>query len=125
MQMQTSPFNMPLSFRAGLGADLCQGMVFEPEVDANGVQEHSWLASVDFETFSDVPEQFAVGTEYTWRDFVSVRAGYRFGSDQFGLAGGLGLRYNGGGFEGQIDYSVSPTQNIGLISRLSVAMRFQ
>ena len=125
MQMQTSPFDMPLSFRAGLGADLCQGMLFEPQVDANGVLEHSLVAAVDFETFSDTPEQFAVGTEYTWRDFVSVRAGYRFGSDQFGLAGGLGLRYNGGGFEGQVDYSVNPTQNIGLISRLSVAMRFQ
>lgn len=125
MQLQTAPFSMPLSFRAGLGADLCQGMVFEPEADANGVLEHSWIAAVDFETFSDVPEQFAIGTEYTWRDFVSVRAGYRFGSDQFGLAGGVGLRYNGGGFEGQIDYSINPTQNIGLINRLSIGMRFQ
>lgn len=125
MQLQTAPFSMPLSFRAGLGADLCQGMLFEPETDANGVLEHSWVAAVDFETFSDVPEQFAIGTEYTWRDFVSVRAGYRFGSDQFGLAGGVGLRYNGGGFDGQIDYSINPTQNIGLISRLSVGLRFQ
>lgn len=124
MQLQTSPFNMPLSFRAGIGADLCKGMLFEPETDLDGVLEHSWLAAFDFETYSDVPEQFAVGTEYTWREFVSVRAGYRFGNDQFGLAGGIGLKYNGGGFEGQIDYSINPSQNLGLINRLSVAMRF-
>ena len=60
MQMQTSPFDMPLSFRAGIGADLCQGMLFEPQVDANGVLEHSLVAAVDFETFSDTPEQFDV-----------------------------------------------------------------
>ncbi len=124
MQMQTSDFNVPLSFRIGLGADLCKGAVFEPEIDADGILQHSWMAAVDFETFSDVPEQFAIGTEYTWKEFVSVRAGYRFGSDQFGLAGGVGLKYNGGGFEGQVDYSINPTQNLGLISRFSVAMRF-
>jgi len=124
MQIHTSPFSLPLSFRAGIGADLCKGALFEPEVDADGVLEHSWLAAFDFETFSDVPEQFSLGTEYTWREFVSIRAGYRFGSDQFGLAGGIGLRYNGGGFEGQIDYSINPTINLGLINRFSVAMRF-
>lgn len=124
MQIQTSPFNMPLSFRAGVGADLCNGAVFEPEVDADGIREHSWITAFDFETFSDVPEQFAFGTEYTWREFVSIRAGYRFGSDQFGLGGGFGLKYNGGDFEGQIDYSINPTINIGMINRLSVSMRF-
>ncbi len=124
MQIQTSSFNMPLSFRAGLAADLCQGMVFEPEVDSDGILQHSWNAAFDFETFNDVPEQFALGTEYTWREFVSVRAGYRFGSHQFGLAGGVGLKYSGGGFEGQVDYSISPSVNLGLINRLSIAMRF-
>lgn len=124
MQIQTSPFSMPLSFRAGVGVDLCKGAAFDADVDANGVLQHSWLAAFDFETFSDVPEQFSLGTEYTWRELVSIRAGYRFGSDQFGLAGGFGLKYNSGGFEGQIDYSINPTINLGLINRLSIAMRF-
>ncbi|MCX6141091.1 MAG: PorV/PorQ family protein [Candidatus Kapabacteria bacterium] len=124
MQLQTSSFSMPLSFRAGVGVDLCKGAVFEQEVDADGVLQHSWTTAFDFETYSDVPEQFAIGTEYTWKEFVSIRGGYRFGSDQFGLAGGLGIRYNGGGFDGQIDYSINPTKNLGLINRLSIAMRF-
>lgn len=124
MQLQTASFSMPLSFRAGVGLDLCKGVVFEQEVDGDGVLQHSWTTAFDFETYSDVPEQFAIGTEYTWKEFVSLRAGYRFGSDQFGLAGGIGIRYNGGGFDGQIDYSINPSQNLGLINRFSVAMRF-
>jgi hypothetical protein len=53
-----------------------------------------------------------------------VRAGYRFGHDQFGLAGGLGLRYASGDFDGSIDYSINPSASLGLVNRLSVSMRF-
>jgi hypothetical protein len=46
------------------------------------------------------------------------------GSDQFGLSGGVGLRYVSEDFSGRIDYSLSPTVNLGLINRVSIAMRF-
>jgi hypothetical protein len=125
MQIQTSSFNLPLSFRAGLGVDMFRGMVADaPETDVDGTVVHNWLVGLDFETLSDVPEQFAIGTEYTFREFVSVRGGYRFGHDQFGLAGGVGLKYVGGDFEGMIDYSINPSRNLGLINRLSVSLRF-
>lgn len=124
MRMMTTPFDMPLSFRAGLGADLCQGAVWEPDVDADGVQQHSLVTAIDFETYSDIPEQFAAGVEYTWKEMLSIRGGYRFGSDQFGLAGGIGFKYVGSGFDGQISYSVNPSQSLGMINRLSVAMKF-
>lgn len=124
MRMLTSPFDMPLSFRMGLSTDLCKGALFEPEVDASGVLRHSLITAVDFETFSDVAEQFVLGAEYTWMEFLSVRAGYRTGTDQFGLSGGVGLRYVSEDFSGRIDYSISPTTNIGLINRVSISMRF-
>ena len=124
MRMITSPFDMPLSFRMGLSTDLCKGALFEPEVDGSGVLQHSLITAVDFETFADVSEQFAFGAEYTWKELVSVRAGYRTGTDQFGLSGGVGLRYVSEDFSGRIDYSVSPTTNIGLINRVSISMRF-
>lgn len=121
----TAPFNMPLSFRAGLGIDMFQGLVQDaPEVDADGTKMHGWLVGVDFETFADVPEQVAVGTEYTFRDFIALRAGYRFGSDEFGLSGGVGLKYDSQDFNGRIDFSISPTNNIGLVNRLSVVLNF-
>lgn len=120
---QTSGFDVPLSFRAGIGINMFEGFVSDrPEVDADGTIIHDWIIAADFETFSDVPEQFAFGTEYTFREFLSLRAGYRFGNDQFGLSGGVGLIYRTGGFDGRIDYSISPTQNIGLVNRLSVSV---
>lgn len=124
MRLLTSPFDMPLSFRMGIGADLCKGALFEPEIDESGVLQHSLVTAVDFETFSDVSEQFAFGAEYTWKEFVSLRAGYRMGSDQFGFAGGVGIRYVSEDFSGRIDYSINPTINLGLINRVSIALRF-
>jgi hypothetical protein len=124
MRLLTAPFDMPLSFRAGIGTDLCKGAVWEAEYDADGIQQHSLVTALDFETFSDVPEQFAAGLEYTWKELLSIRGGYRFGSNQFGIAGGIGIKYVGSGFDGQIDYSVNPSQTLGLINRISVAMKF-
>ena len=125
MQLQTSSFSLPLSFRAGLGVDLFKGFLdVAPPTDTDGTVIHNWLVGLDFETLSDVPEQFAIGTEYTFREFVTVRAGYRFGHDQFGLAAGMGLKYSSGDFDGMIDYSINPTANLGLVNRLSLSMRF-
>jgi len=126
MQIQTSNFDMPLSFRAGIGVDMFNGFVGDrPITDEDGTVVHQWIMAGDFETFADVPEQFAIGTEYTFREFVSFRAGYRFGSDQFGLSGGVGLKYMAGGFDGSIDYSISPTTELGLVNRLSVSIAFE
>ena len=125
MQIQTSSFNMPLSFRAGVGVDMFEGFIGDkPPVDDDGTLTHQWIMAADFETFSDVPEQFAIGTEYTFREFLSLRGCYRFGSDQFGLSGGIGVTYLSGSFNGRVDYSVSPTKNLGLVNRLSVAISF-
>jgi hypothetical protein len=125
-RLETSPFNLPLSFRAGLGIDMFRGIVEDaPEVDLEGIAKHGWIVGADFETFADVPEQVAIGTEYTYREFVSLRAGYRFGSDQFGISGGFGFRYLSGDFDGRLDYSISPTTNIGLVNRLSVMLNFK
>ncbi|MDZ4744592.1 MAG: PorV/PorQ family protein [bacterium] len=124
MQIQTSPFNMPLSFRAGVGIDMFDGFVADDVEMEDGVKVHQWLVAGDFETFSDVPEQFAIGTEYTFREFVSLRAGYRFGHSQLGLAGGVGLKYIGGSFDGSLDFSISPTRDLGLVNRLGITMHF-
>ena len=125
MDIQTSSFEMPLSFRAGIGVDMFDGLVSDrPTVDDDGTIVHQWIMAGDFETYADIPEQFAIGTEYTFREFVSFRAGYRFGSDQFGLSGGIGLKYQSGSFDGRVDYSISPSNELGLINRLTVALSF-
>lgn len=125
MSMLTSTFEVPLSFKAGLGVDMFKGFIADaPETDIDGTVIHSWIMAADFETFADVPEQFAIGTEYAFREFIALRAGYRFGSDQFGLAGGVGLKYRSGTFDGRVDYSVNPTESLGLVQRISLEVAF-
>ncbi len=121
LQLLTSPFNLPLTFRASISTDIMSFVNGETITPTDA--EHKWIACVDFETLSDTPEQFSIGTEYVWKNFVAIRGGYRFGHDSFGVAGGVGLKYISGGFDGQIDYSISPAQDLGLVNRFSVSVR--
>lgn len=108
VQYLTSSYNVPLLFRAGIASD-----VYTDE-------DHNVTAAFDFLTLSESPEQFVLGAEWTWKRILSVRGGYRFGHDQFGLCGGIGLSYIAGGVGGQIDYSITPTQDIGIVNRISL-----
>jgi hypothetical protein len=114
VQYLTTAYSMPLIFRAGISSD-----VFTDE-------ENNVIAALDFITHSDAKEQFALGGEWTWKKLLSVRAGWNFGQDQMvGISGGIGLNYVGGGFGGKIDYSITPTKDIGLINRISVNLELE
>lgn len=106
------PYNLPIIFRAGISGDVIKS-------DVNHLR-----VAADFNTLTDVPEQFALGAEYVWNDFLAFRAGYVLGHDQLGFSGGVGLKYFGGGFGGQVDYAITPTTNLGLLNRLSVSLNF-
>lgn len=106
----TTPFSVPLIFRAGIASDV---------VD---IDDHKLMASFDFVTLSDTPEQFALGAEYTWNELLSIRGGYVMGHDQFNIAGGIGINYLTGTFMGQFDYSISPTSDIGLVHRIGISL---
>ncbi|HPO61645.1 MAG TPA: hypothetical protein PK762_01015, partial [Candidatus Kapabacteria bacterium] len=101
-------YNVPLIFRAGIASDVYND------------DDHKVTAAFDFVTLSESPEQFVIGAEWTWKKILSVRGGYRFGHDQFGICGGIGLSYLVGGVGGQLDYSITPTQDIGIVNRFSV-----
>lgn len=105
-------FTIPITFRAGIAADLYKD------------EKSKVLGAFDFATLSDTPENYSVGAEYSWDDFVFVRGGYKFGHDNFGLGFGAGIKYNSGGLDGRLDYSASPTSNFGLVNRLSVVVGF-
>ncbi len=106
-------YSVPLIFRAGVSSNIID------------LEEHKLIAASDFVTHSDIPEQFSVGAEYTWNNLISFRGGYRFGHDQMGISGGVGFNYLTGNFLGQLDYSITPTRDIGLINRLSVSIGFK
>lgn len=125
----SSPFNVPLTFKAGMACDVLSewfGMYESlPDLGANVSRDHRLVVAVDFETLSDVPEQAAIGAEYVWNDILALRAGYRYNQDQFGLSGGIGVRYVGGGFDGSVDFAVQPTSDLGVVNRISISLRPQ
>ncbi|MBS1536562.1 MAG: PorV/PorQ family protein [Bacteroidetes bacterium] len=121
LQLLSSPYNLPLTFRASISTDVMSFINGESITPSDA--DHKWIACVDFETLSDTPEQFSIGTEYVWKNFIAIRGGYRFGHDTFNVAGGVGLKYISGGFDGQIDYSISPAQNLGLVNRFTLSVR--
>lgn len=105
-------YGLPLIFRASVSSEIIKQ------------EEHQLIAGLDFNTLSDSREQFAIGTEYTWNQLVSVRAGYIFNTDAMGLAAGVGINYLSGYFKGNFDYSINPLENLGLIHRFGINLNF-
>lgn len=103
-EIVTNPYPLPLYVRAGISLDAL-----------DKVEDHSLRIAGEFITFSDTPEQFIVGGEYSWKDLLYLRGGYLFGNDQLGLSAGAGIRYEGGEFIGALDYAFSMTESMGLI----------
>lgn len=112
MSMIAYPYSYPLVFRASVSSE-----VYKED-------EHKVIAAFDFNTFSDVPEQFSIGAEYSYSDFVALRAGYQTTHDQFGLAAGIGIKYELGGVDGRFDYAINPTKTLGLVNRFTIGIRF-
>lgn len=111
-QYITGRYKLPLIFRAGLASE-----VYKDDM-------HAVTVAGDFTTYSDVAEQFALGAEYTFKDLISVRGGYTFNHDQFNISGGVGIKYNAGGMEAGVDYSINPTSDLGLVHRLNIRLGF-
>lgn len=120
-QLLTNSHNIPLTFRAGATVDMMS--IIEDTESTPSDADDKLIVAADFVTLSDTPEQFAIGAEYTFMNLLSVRGGYRMGHDTFGLAGGVGLQYISGDFQGQLDYSINPVTNIGLVNRISLSLK--
>jgi hypothetical protein len=114
-RLATNPFPIPLSFRIGAATDVFQ----------NTVEDQNLNVALDFAAHSDGPETFNLGAEYLWNNLVAVRAGYAFNQDQLGLGAGVGFRYKSEDFNGNIDYGINTTADLGLIHRISIAAMFQ
>jgi len=112
MAMIAYPYSYPLIFRASVSSELYNQ------------DDHKVIGAFDFNTFSDVPEQFSIGAEYSYADFVALRAGYQTSHDQFGFAAGIGIKYEVGGVDGRFDYAINPTKTLGLVNRFTVGIRF-
>jgi hypothetical protein len=115
VQLEATEASLPLTFRAALASDILEGN-----------DMHALTVSTEFSTSAATSENVGIGAEYVWNKLVAARAGYQFGSpDAYGITGGIGVRYETGGFYGSLDYGVKPHKDLGLINQITASIRFQ
>ncbi len=88
-RLSTDAFPLPILFRVGLSANLARDFI--------GLQDHDLILALDAIHPSDNKEYLNIGGEYTFKQLISLRAGYRqlFLEDrQGGLTFGMGLHVN-------------------------------
>lgn len=85
---------------------------------------HQLLTSVQLNHPNDNAENYRLGAEYSWRDILAVRAGYKINvQGQNWPTFGFGIRYTMGGHPVYVDYSMNPTNNFGF--QQNVGLRIQ
>jgi hypothetical protein len=113
-KLRTDSWPLPLLFRVGASIDLING-------ESNRV-----VLAVDALHPNDNTESLNLGLEYTFRDFIYVRVGYKslFQKDsQEGLTAGVGLSYKVGGVRVKFDYAY---QDFGILKNIqNFALSFQ
>ncbi|NIA29096.1 MAG: PorV/PorQ family protein [Actinobacteria bacterium] len=74
---------MPMNLIIGAAIDILEGKNGNP---------HQMTLAADFVHPNDGPEKVNVGTEFSFHNFMMLRAGYRFNYDEEGLTLGAGLK---------------------------------
>ena len=106
---------MPMSFGLGAAFDFLEGKDDNP---------HYWTVAAEFLHPNDGPEKVNVGTEYSFMDFVNLRAGYRFNYDEESYTLGGGLKLKTGGIALSVNYSYWTFGILGSVNMFSVGFGF-
>ena len=113
--LEASTVSLPLMFRAGLAADIIRDN-----------EDHALKGMTQFTTSSNESEHYGLGVEYVWKDLLSARVGYQAGSpDAYGITGGVGITYESGAFNADLDYGIRPHQNLGLLNTITASIRLR
>lgn len=111
--LETSSWTLPLMFTVGLGMDVVRSDNFQ------------WTVAVDAVYPNNHTSYLNAGTEVTWANLVTLRAGYNSlfkQSSEEGICAGIGVRYTFGSLSTRIDYSYMDVGIFGSISRYSLSI---
>ncbi|MCE2502643.1 MAG: PorV/PorQ family protein [Chlorobi bacterium] len=115
VELETNTVSLPLIFRAGFSTDLIRGN-----------EDHALKGMTQFTTTSNQPEHVGLGVEYLWKDLLALRVGYQAGSPKaYSLTGGVGVVYESGAFNANLDYAIRPHQNLGLLNTITASIRLR
>lgn len=113
VRMNTESHPLPLSFRLGVAYDF--------EFD----EDNKLLAALDGYNTRDRGQQASLGLEYSWRDQLAVRAGYKMRTDEEGIALGGGYDFEIPGFGNLgINYAWADLGKLENAHRFSLMLNF-
>lgn len=105
-------FPLPLQFVAGIRYDLLS---------------NDWIRAcftLDALHFNDYSERIHLGTETYFRDFLALRAGYKFNYQEEGLSLGIGLKSNLYNFKFKLGYGYSDLGTFTTVHSISINFIF-
>ncbi|MBI5476917.1 MAG: PorV/PorQ family protein [Ignavibacteriales bacterium] len=85
-------YSLPTALRFGILVDILK--------EGN----NQLITTMQIARTNDADEQYNLGAEYLFNNFVSLRAGWKFVYDQESFAGGFGVKTDQIGIQGTLDY---------------------
>lgn len=107
-------FKMPTMFKIGLAGEIY------------GEHSQPTRLSLMLEALhpSDSPEKLNLGIEYTYKNFISIRGGYKFNYDEENFSFGLGLSASDVGVPLNLDFSFLNFNRLGSVIRVGFGIEF-
>lgn len=92
------------------------GFAMEPVMDKN----NRLTTSIQLNSPNDNAENFSLGAEYAYKDFLFVRGGYKFNVDAESFSAGAGIKFPISFAKTNLDYSIAKYKELGFTHRFSV-----
>ncbi|HWQ80759.1 MAG TPA: PorV/PorQ family protein [Ignavibacteria bacterium] len=96
------------------------GFAFEPWMN----ERNRLTTSIQLNSPNDNKENFSIGAEYAYKNFLFVRGGYKFNVDAENFSGGIGLKFPVSFAKGSLDYSVANFGELGFAHRFTLSILF-
>ena len=96
------------------------GFAMEPILDKN----NRLTTSIQLNSPNDNAENFSIGGEYAYKEFLFVRSGYKFNVDAESFSAGAGVKFPISFAKTNIDYSIAKYKDLGYTHRFSLTILF-
>jgi long-subunit fatty acid transport protein len=94
------------------------GFAFEPWMN----ERNRVTTSIQLNSPNDNAENFSLGAEYAYKDFLYVRGGYKFNVDSETFSAGAGVKFPISFSKAILDYSIVNYRELGFAHRISLSL---
>ncbi len=112
IKYEEESFDLPLIFHLGISMNVLDLWDMDSKIQSLNV-------AVNATHPRDYPEQVNVGLEYTFMQMFSLRGGYMFNNDEYGITGGVGVQKQFDNLMIGLDYAYTPFGILGNVQRLA------